>query len=291
MSAIYLGTADAEQYRTIMALGEWANNSELIADVAHLGYLRKDDKVLDPTYGMGNFWNNWRPTELVRSDILPERSPDFPDGLDATRLPREWSNGFDAVVLDPPYKLTGTDAGAGKRYGLDEKMNRKQRHALMGAMLTEAKRVVKPGGYVLFRCQDQVESGRVRWQSRIFSLFGEDLGLELVDEFLFPSYRAQPKGRTQQHARRNVSQLLVFRKPKNEKPTQHFDLSEPLRKLRKRERHHRGIAEEDAKWAELAGDLDEKQSSKKSSKDHLALAESFATAIAILEKHNKKEDV
>lgn len=202
-----------ERAAPVMAAGEWRTNAEMIADVARLGYLQLGYRTLDPTYGLGNFWTLWRPNVLVRCDLDPAKSPDFPCGLDATAMPESWTGSFDAVVLDPPYKLTGTDAGGGDRYGVHERFTRDDRHRLMAAMLREGTRVLRPRGTLLFRCQDQVEGGRVRWQSHVFAAFGERLGLELVDELIFPSYRPQPAGRAQHHARRNVSQLLVFSKP------------------------------------------------------------------------------
>lgn len=196
----------------VLAAGTWRTNGELIADCARLGYLTDDGPTWDATYGLGNWWTIWRPANLCATDIDPAKSPSAAGGMDATCS--DWINDrWQHVCLDPPYKLNGTDQGEGERYGVATRMNRDDRHTLMAAMLTEATRVVRPGGTVLFRCQDQVEGGRVRWQSHAFAAHGERLGLELVDELLFPSYRPQPAGRSQHHARRNVSQLLVFTKP------------------------------------------------------------------------------
>jgi hypothetical protein len=52
----------------------------------------------------------------------------------------------------------------------------------------------------------------VRWQTIDFTLVAESCGLGLVDRFDFLSYRPQPSGVRQQHARRNSSQLLVFKR-------------------------------------------------------------------------------
>lgn len=203
---------------TVLALAERRTNAALIADCATLGYLTDDMTIWDPTYGLGTFWTDWQPDpgvsgHLHRTDIDPAKSPDCSDGIDATSSP--WPNDWwHAVVLDPPYKLNGTDQGEGHRYGVTQPATRADKHRLMADMLTEAHRVVRPGGTVLIKCQDQVEGGRVRWQSHTFAAHGEALGLELVDLLLFPSYRPQPSGRSQHHARRNYSTLLVFTKPR-----------------------------------------------------------------------------
>ena len=203
---------------TVLALAKRRTNAALIADCATLGYLTDDMAIWDPTYGLGTFWNDWQPDPvkgglLFRTDIDPAKSPDFISGVDATRTTMGGDH-WGAVVLDPPYKLNGTDQGEGHRYGVTAPATRADKHRLMADMLTEAHRVVRPGGTVLFKCQDQVEGGRVRWQTHTFAAHGETLGLELVDLLLFPSYRPQPSGRSQHHARRNYSSLLVFTKPK-----------------------------------------------------------------------------
>ena len=58
----------------VMAAGTWTSNADLIADCARLGYLQKDFRTIDPTWGGGKFWTTWQPDVLIGSDINPERS-------------------------------------------------------------------------------------------------------------------------------------------------------------------------------------------------------------------------
>ena len=177
-----------------------------------LGYIDEASLTIDVTYGMGAFWKDWQPDNFLASDLDPAKSPagravDFT----ATPWPDCWPG---TVVLDPPYKLNGTSTEAtDARYGVHGKyVSPAKRHDLMRRGITEAHRLLKPGGHLLFKCQDQVASGRVHWQTRIMADHAETVGFTLVDSLLFPSYRAQPEGRRQVHARRNYSTLLVFRK-------------------------------------------------------------------------------
>lgn len=194
---------------TVLAAGTWRNNAELIRDgVVPLGYLRDEDRVLDPTYGLGRFWALWQPATLVACDLDRAKSP-LGRSVDFTAMP--WADGwFDAVVLDPPYKLNGTggshasDAG----YGVADSISWQDRHALICEGISECARVSRR--HLLVKCQDQVCSGRVRWQTRIFADHAETQGCRLVDRFDLASYREQPPGRRQVHARRNYSTLLVF---------------------------------------------------------------------------------
>lgn len=188
---------------------ERRTNGKAIADCAELGYLRAEDFVLDATYGLGRFWTDWRPDHLTTNDIDPERgahwqhdfrSMDFEDRL------------FDAVVLDGPYKLNGTPSKGGPAssdsdYGVGDVMRWQDRHALIEDGIDECARVAKRT--LLIKCQDQVCSGKVRWQTHLFAERAARNGFRLVDALHVYGWRAQPPGRRQVHAAHNYSTLLV----------------------------------------------------------------------------------
>lgn len=188
----------------VMAAGDWRTNGEMIADVARLGYIK--GKVLDTTYGQGAFWHPWMPLYL---DGPRDPSWDFTD------MARYEADYFDTVVFDPPYRLNGSpDLGDfDRRYGIDTRSTWQDRMELIFAGERECIRVLRRGGYLLIKCQDQVCSGQVRWQTDMVTTVATDLGLRKVDLFHFASYRGQPSGRRQVHARRNYSSLIVFLKP------------------------------------------------------------------------------
>lgn len=190
----------------VRAIGAWATNAELIADAARLGYL--DGTVLDVTYGEGTFWNMWRPDgdNLVTSD----RYKPAGNAWDYTQLPVA-DRTFASVVFDPPYKLSGTPAlGAfDERYGIERRTTRDEVLGDIVAGALECHRVCSR--FVLVKCQDQVEGGKVRWQTDIVTRALEDVGARKVDRFDFVNNgRPQPAGRRQLTARRNHSTLLVF---------------------------------------------------------------------------------
>ena len=192
----------------VMAIDRWPTNAHLIADCARLGYLRSDWLTLDPTYGRGTFWKEWQPTVLFRADLNP-LSEDV-EKLDFTLLPYP-NRFFGAVVFDPPYKLNGTDQGEGERYGVHHVATRDERMGLIRRGLIECARVLGDG-FLLVKCQDQVNGGKVRWQTLQIAEWARREGLGLVDRFDLLSYRPQPEGRRQVHARRNASTLLVFKR-------------------------------------------------------------------------------
>lgn len=196
----------AEEVRSI---GDWANNAELIADVASLGWITDDMTVLDATYGLGRFWTKYHPPLLVGIDIDPAKSPGRRS--DDFRCLSFDDRAFDVVVFDPPYKLSGTPAlgDFDAAYGIDVAANWRDRMRLIVDGAVECARVAKR--HLLVKCQDQVVSGQMRWQTDAVTEAVVPLGFRKADRFdLDCGGRPQPAGRRQVHARHSASQLLVF---------------------------------------------------------------------------------
>ncbi len=195
--------------KEVVAAHAWADNASLIVDVAKM-YLDPSWRILDPTYGLGNWWTKWKPDDLVACDLNPEKSP-LGKSVDFRDLP--WPDDeFDAVAYDPPYKLNGTPSGPDEAYGVDVPATWQDRLALVLDGIPECARVLKPKGILLVKCMDQVVSGKVRWQGHLVHTRCEEVGLEVIDEFhLLSTPRPQPGGRRQVHARRNYSTLVVAR--------------------------------------------------------------------------------
>lgn len=200
---------------TVLAYdAERRTNSRLILDCVELDYIRTTDRILDPTYGLGNWWKEWLPWEgrLHRHDLDPEKAPDGVMDFTALAYPDDV---FDVVAYDPPYALRGTSTPHfDSKYGIHEYRSVDDRLRLMLDGLAEAVRVTRPDGYVLAKCQDMVVSGKVCWQRMVFANAATALGCRLVDELHVASYRPQPPGRRQVHAARNFSTLMVFRSPR-----------------------------------------------------------------------------
>lgn len=195
---------------TIMAINDWGNNGELIADVQRLGYIHDLDSVLDCTYGYGTFWSVWKPKGYLfhGCDANPAKSPDSLDGVDFRKMPFE-DKSFDVVVFDPPYKLNGQpDPDVDERYGVEQSTRWQDRWDLIFEGLAECTRVARRR--VLCKVQAQVCSGKVRWEDVEAINIAAAYGFGLRDRFNFLSYRAQPEGTVQRTARQNSSQLLVL---------------------------------------------------------------------------------
>lgn len=196
----------------VLAAHNWRNNAEMIADCARLGYLAVDRITLDPTFGRGKWWTTFRPEKLFTHDLRA-------DGVDFRDLPYDDAT-FDDAVFDPPYmapggRETSTMTDFNDRFGTHNTPRTPlENQQLINDGLSEVHRVVKPRGFVLVKCMDYVNSGRLFLGTHHTLTHGLSLGFECFDrlEHWRRTPSPQPAGRRQVHARRNYSTLLVFRK-------------------------------------------------------------------------------
>jgi len=194
---------------TVQSVVRARTNGPLIAAAATL-WIQPDDLVVDATYGRGNFWTRYRPERLVTHDIAL-------DGVDLRHLP-EADQTVDVVVLDPPYiaqggRDTSTVPEFLDRYGLDDGPKTPAAiEALVAAGISEAGRVLKPGGRLMVKCMDYISGGKFIGGRHHVVTTALASGFDQVDEFIHVSgLGPQPPGRRQVHSRRAHSFLCVFR--------------------------------------------------------------------------------
>lgn len=194
--------------KEIPAIASWPTNGHLIADVATL-HLASTKLIFDATYGRGTWWTEYSPKTLITNDLDPSlgtkhhydfRDFPFPDSV------------FDCVAYDPPYKLSGTNVldSFDSRYGLVD-LDWKARMELVIEGAVECGRVAR--NTLLVKCQDQVCSGQMRWQTIEITNALAQYSWRLADRFdMLGGSMPQPQGRRQVHARGRGSTLLVFKK-------------------------------------------------------------------------------
>ncbi len=207
----------ANQSKMVWAATNWQFNGDLIADVAKLGYIRDDDCCIDLTYGKGTWWKRYRPTLLATNDIDDTTKAEYHDDFRATKW---FDDNFDVVAFDPPYispggRETSTIADFNSWFGLHSTPR-----TVLGLRemnqdgLDEARRICKPGGIILVKCMNYINSGR--YQPEVFVMWeaATAFGLQMVDQFIMIRRPGPQSQKTQVHTRNNYSVLLIFQKPK-----------------------------------------------------------------------------
>lgn len=186
--------------------------------------------VADVTYGKGVFWRN---VPKGRYDL---KATDAQMGVDCRALPYEEAS-LDAVVLDPPYmeglfrRKKDHMAGAGthaafRNYYSDGRATKpvagepKYHDAVLDLYYragAEAKRVLRPNGIFIVKCQDEVSANTQRLTHVELISHYEGLGFYTKDLFVVMRSNKPVMARMigQVHARKNHSYFLVFVKTKN----------------------------------------------------------------------------
>lgn len=193
------------------------NNDEVFPDILRL-YVPGGSKIADITFGQGVFWKK------VEKGLYKVRPSDIRLGIDCRALP--YSNAeFDCVVFDPPYMHTpgGTAHQNHQNFELyyvnnGAQSEKKYHEAVLDLYFrgcAEAHRVLRLGGILIVKCQDEVCANKQRLTH--VEIINELSDTGFVVEDLFVLLRRNKPGVSrvlkQVHARKNHSYFLVFRKP------------------------------------------------------------------------------
>ena len=206
------------------------DNADLVAHIQPL-FIPEGAYVRDVTWGRGVFW---RKADLAKMTLQGSDLGEHIGGhtawdghevwkADFTALPDK-DESVDVVVLDPPYIHNPSSHSTDSRYNnvttTGGFYHRDIRELYISGM-REACRILRPGGRLLVKCKDQVESGIQCWAHIEMLLDAEDLGMHGRDLFvLVPTSRtSMNRWATQKHARKVHSYLWVFDKPAN--PAKH----------------------------------------------------------------------
>jgi len=178
--------------------------------------------IADVTWGRGVFW------QKVDRSSYTVHATDLQTGVDCRDLPYDNAS-LDCVVLDPPYmeglfrKNTDHLAGAGthrafrSHYSNGEATDGgpKWHEAALDLYFKagrEALRVLKPGGVLIVKCQDEVSANRQRLTH--VEIINEYDSLGFYTKDLFVVMRTNQPGvsrlKKQVHARKNHSYFIVF---------------------------------------------------------------------------------
>jgi len=199
--------------------------------------------VADVTYGRGVFWKF---VDLTKYKLLPT---DLKTGVDWRELPHP-DFSVDAVVFDPPYmeglyrKTKEAMAGAGSHAAFQEAYSngdvrcagkaRKYHDAVLEAYLSvipETKRVLRPNGKFIVKCQDEVSANRQKLTHVELIWAYERHGFYCKDIFVVVRTNAPVVSRlkSQTHSRKSHSYFLVFERQDHLKKLAYSNFSDWLR--------------------------------------------------------------
>lgn len=213
------------------------DNAELFAQILAL-HVAPGSLVADVTFGLGAFWKRVPAGayRVLASDIAlkPEvRAPEgfvLQTGVDCRALPHKDAS-LDALVLDPPYMEglyrravdhlagSGTHAAFRRAYSQSAATEPDDGPRWHDAVVDlyaragrEATRVLRPGGVLIVKCQDEVSANTQRLTHVELITGYESLGLYCKDLFVLVRANSPAISRlkTQVHARKNHSYFLVF---------------------------------------------------------------------------------
>jgi len=186
--------------------------------------------VADVTYGKGIFWKN------ICKDKYKLLPTDLRMGVDCRALPYQDAS-IDCVVLDPPYmeglyrRSADQMAGAGTYNAFRRTYSDGQPTAggpkyhqavleLYRQAGREAHRVLRSGGVLIVKCQDEVSANTQHLTHVEIITYYQSLGFYAKDLFVLvrPNKPAVSRVKRQEHARKNHSYFLVFVKTDGQNP-------------------------------------------------------------------------
>lgn len=200
-----------------------AGNAEVFKQVMDL-HVPSGSVVADVTYGKGVFWKSIPEAryKLYASDVQT--------GTDCRSLPYDDAS-MDAVILDPPYmegwfrQRKGQLGGSGSHSAFRERYSDgretpdgpKYHAAVLDLYLKagrEAYRVLRVGGHLIVKCQDEVSANRQHLTHVEIIAGYAQTGFYAKDLFIVVRHNRPGISRLlkQVHARKNHSYFLVFRR-------------------------------------------------------------------------------
>jgi methylase of polypeptide subunit release factors len=180
---------------------------------------------LDPTYSKGVFYKDV-PEPNIKMDLNPQTKDTLQ--ADATIIPLK-NESINSINFDPPFIAT-TPSEYKKKYTMSKSkiLNRfgYAKHVdpdlwdFYKVFLCEAYRVLKSGGFLIFKCQDTIESGIQYFSHVVILNMAVQNGFYPKDLFVLLAKNRMigPHHWKQKHARKYHSYFWVFQKKEFKKP-------------------------------------------------------------------------
>lgn len=188
------------------------DQNRILRDIMRL-YTNGEPFSVDPTYSKGIFFRKL-PQPQLKFDIEPQ----YPDVIKASanNLPLDDAS-VQSVIFDPPFMASKSPNNPGKIKSRFTAFNSiTEMWEMYQSSLVEFWRILRPGGIVVFKCQDAVSSGK-NWFSHFqIEKYAREIGYEQLDLFVLGSKHVMISStwKRQMHARKSHSYFIVLQKPK-----------------------------------------------------------------------------
>ncbi len=190
------------------------DEQEIIKDILYL-HGNGNYIDLDPTYSIGNFYNDKLPKPKYRFDKTPQVAGVIQAESHSLPLENESCN---VIMFDPPFVISGENynesvEGSGiisKRFTAFKSFD--EIKTMYTASLKEFYRLLTNDGIVIFKCQDVVVSSKNHFTHCWLMNAAIEIGFYPKDLFIYFAKNRISDGRKQQHARKYHSYFWVFEK-------------------------------------------------------------------------------
>lgn len=194
----------------VIVTAQTGDNSDVFPDILLL-YANDGDAIADVTYGKGVFWKK---VDINRYSFYPS---DIMTGIDYNNLPYK-KGVLDMVVLDPPYMGNngGKNYAVARNYNVNiKKYSKEYIPNLYFDGISEAYNVLKKGGKLVIKCQDEIQSGKQNMNHITIIDFALSNGFRVEDLFIVIQKNTPMMRHSYQlHARKNHSYFIIFTKVK-----------------------------------------------------------------------------
>jgi len=186
------------------------NDEECLSNILKL--IGKNNFDLDPTYSRGNFYKQI-PEVKYKFDLTPQKDDVLQ--ADCRKIPLP-NNSIESIVFDPPF-MFGTHGQTknnimNKRFTMFDKWQ--ELVDMYRGGLKEFYRLLKKGGYLIFKCQDYTDSKTTMTHCLVYN-WAIEQGFYAQDLFILicKSGRIYNPNLIQRHARKFHSYYWLFKKP------------------------------------------------------------------------------
>tara|TARA_Y100000034_G_scaffold18559_1_gene20622 strand:- start:11 stop:703 length:693 start_codon:yes stop_codon:yes gene_type:complete len=177
---------------------------------------------VDPTYSVGNFYKKI-PQPKYKYDINPRANGVVESNCTNLSL---GNDSVKSIMFDPPFivglpaKDSKSTSIIGNRFSRFKDM--KELFEFYHRSLLEFHRILKVGGWLIFKCQDSISSGRQYLSHVEIINYAVSIGFYPKDMFILVAKNRiiGKHHHKQQHARKFHSYFLVFKKERN--PVNYF---------------------------------------------------------------------